>query len=128
MKSRTAPQNNEKERGSKLNKPLWTLPAPAVCACLAVLILLYPATLKSQTLVPGQPPPAASEGNSTSSTTIRVPGQNSTTSPFLGSIPSGQKTAAILPLSMEEALNRALKYNLGLVLGDQAQGGPVAMH
>jgi len=102
-----------------LNRPLSNLAAPAGCACAVVLVLLIPTSLKPQTLIPGQPPPAASEANSTSSTTIRVPGQTSTTSPFLGSIPSGEKTAAILPLSMEEALNRALKYNLGLVLGNQ---------
>src|SRR5207237_8713947 len=78
---------------------------------------LFPASLKPQPGIPGHPPPTASEGSS--STTIRVPGQTSTASPFLGSSPSGEKTAAILPLSMEEALNRALKYNLGLVLGDQ---------
>jgi outer membrane protein TolC len=94
------------------------LSAPAGCACAVLLVLLCSGSLKSQTLIPGQPPSAASE-NSTSSTTIRVPGQNSTASPFLGSIPSGEKTAATLPLSMEEALNRALKYNLGLVLGNQ---------
>ncbi|HTE88186.1 MAG TPA: hypothetical protein VK639_04465, partial [Terriglobales bacterium] len=102
-----------------MNKPLWSLPARAVCACLAGFVLLFSISLKSQTLIPGQPPPAAPEANSTSSTTIRVPGQNSTSSPFLGSIPAGEKTSEILPLSMEEALNRALKYNLGLVLGDQ---------
>jgi outer membrane protein TolC len=100
-----------------LNKLLWNLPLPSGCASIVLLLLLVPTGLKSQTLSPGQPPTA--EANSNASTTIRVPGQNSTASPFLGSIPSGQKTAEVLLLSMEEALNRALKYNLGLVLGDQ---------
>jgi outer membrane protein TolC len=102
-----------------LNQPLWNLPAPAGCAYAVLLLLLFATSLKSQTIIPGQPPPPASESNSTGSTTIRVPAQNSSANPFLGSIPSGEKTAAILPLSMEEALKRALKYNLGLVLGDQ---------
>ena len=40
-------------------------------------------------------------------------------SPFLGSVPTGQATAESLPLSLRDALDRALNYNLGLIERDQ---------
>ena len=40
-------------------------------------------------------------------------------SPFLGSVPTGQATGTTLPLSLRDALDRALKYNLGLIESDQ---------
>lgn len=43
-----------------------------------------------------------------------------TQSPFLGSVPTGQPIASPLPLSLKDALDRALKYNLGVIEGGQA--------
>ena len=43
------------------------------------------------------------------------PGSN----PFLGSVPPGPSTANVLPLSLADAVTRALKYNLGAVQGQQ---------
>jgi outer membrane protein TolC len=44
--------------------------------------------------------------------------QNSSTSnPFLGSVPEGTVTDTVLPLSFKEAINRALRNNLGLLIG-----------
>src|SRR5271167_4079881 len=40
-------------------------------------------------------------------------------SPFSGSVPSGQATGTTLPLSIREAFDRALKYNLGVIESDQ---------
>jgi outer membrane protein TolC len=53
----------------------------------------------------GQPVPAVSAGPS-------VTGQN----PFLGGVPSGKVQPGVLPLSLVEAVERGLKYNLGLLL------------
>ncbi len=39
-------------------------------------------------------------------------------SPFLGSVPSGKPTATAIPLSIRDALERGLKYNLGLIESD----------
>lgn len=39
------------------------------------------------------------------------PGQ----SPFMGSVPTGQATGETLPLSLKDALDRAMNYNLGLL-------------
>jgi outer membrane protein TolC len=41
-------------------------------------------------------------------------------SPFLGSVPAGQVTTAMLDLSLREALDRALKYNLAVIEGNQS--------
>ncbi len=38
---------------------------------------------------------------------------------LFGGVPSGKATAEVLQLSLDEALERALKYNLGLLLGEQ---------
>ena len=39
--------------------------------------------------------------------------------PFTGSVPSGPATAEVLPLSLSDAIDRGLKYNLGLLLDQQ---------
>ena len=38
------------------------------------------------------------------------------TNPFLGSVPQGTPTSEPIPLSLKETVERALKYNLGLLL------------
>jgi outer membrane protein TolC len=40
-------------------------------------------------------------------------------SPFLGSVPTGQATATTLELSLHDAFDRALKYNLGAIESSQ---------
>lgn len=40
--------------------------------------------------------------------------------PFSGSIPQGKATGEVIDLTVEDALDRALKYNLGLYLSDRA--------
>src|SRR6266478_3423129 len=40
-------------------------------------------------------------------------------SPFLGSVPAGQATGTTLELSLKDALERALKYNLGVIESSQ---------
>ncbi len=41
------------------------------------------------------------------------PGAGQTSNPVMGSVPTGQATGATLDLSLQEAFQRALKYNLG---------------
>jgi outer membrane protein TolC len=41
-----------------------------------------------------------------------------TESPYLGSVPTGTPTGAVLQLSISDALDRGLKYNLGLIESD----------
>jgi len=40
---------------------------------------------------------------------------------FLGSVPAGQATAEPLPLTILDAINRALEHNLGILLSDDAR-------
>src|SRR5437867_180518 len=42
-------------------------------------------------------------------------GQN----PFLGGVPSGEATPGVLQLTLKDAIDRGLKYNLGLLLSEQ---------
>ena len=42
------------------------------------------------------------------------------TSPFAGSVPQGSATAEPIPLSLKDAVSRALQFNLGLLLQEQA--------
>jgi outer membrane protein TolC len=48
--------------------------------------------------------------------------------PYLGSIPQGQATPGILDLTIEDALDRGLKYNLGLYLAARATEQASASH
>jgi outer membrane protein TolC len=41
---------------------------------------------------------------------------------FFGSVPAGQPSAEPLPLSILDAINRALDHNLGILLSDDARG------
>ena len=45
-----------------------------------------------------------------------MPSQN----PLFGSVPSGKPTSGVLPLGALEAVDRGLKYNLALILSEQA--------
>jgi outer membrane protein TolC len=49
---------------------------------------------------------------------LSVSGALGTASPFLGSVPTGTPTGTVIPLSLSDALNRGLKYNLGLINSD----------
>src|SRR5438067_969231 len=49
---------------------------------------------------------------------VSVSGTLGTQSPFLGSVPTGKATGTVLPLSLSDALNRGLKYNLGAIESD----------
>src|SRR5580692_8636446 len=87
------------------------------CVLVNVLLLCRPAM--GQALAPGPSTPSsspsynstpASPGQSTS------PGAVLSQSPFSGSVPEGKATAAVLPLSFKDALDRGLRNNLGVLL------------
>jgi outer membrane protein TolC len=46
--------------------------------------------------------------------------QSVTQNPFAGGVPSGQPVAGAMPLTLLDAIDRGLKYNLGVVLSQQA--------
>jgi len=60
-------------------------------------------------------PAGATAQNSSASSNI-----NSQQNPFLGSVPSGTATPQVLRLSLRGAIERGLRYNLGLLLDEQS--------
>jgi outer membrane protein TolC len=69
----------------------------------------------AQTVAPGPGTPVPSAGPGFGATPTLDTSQN----PFLGGTPAGQVTAGVIDLSLGDALDRALKYNLGLLLTQQ---------
>ncbi|HEV2247706.1 MAG TPA: TolC family protein [Terriglobia bacterium] len=57
-----------------------------------------------------------SESNASTVSLQPLPGDN----PFLGSAPPGAAQPGVMPLSLNDAINRGLKYNLGILMSDQA--------
>ncbi|HEX5483203.1 MAG TPA: TolC family protein, partial [Terriglobia bacterium] len=43
----------------------------------------------------------------------------SSQSPFTGSVPQGELTSETIPISVKDAIERGLRYNLGLLIGEQ---------
>lgn len=90
---------------------------------LAVFSLLLAA---SATLTQGQidpqgysistPRPINPAASTTNPSALATQGQN----PYLGSTPTGKPTDEVLPLSLHEAVERGLRYNLGLIESNQA--------
>src|SRR5215471_1128486 len=60
-------------------------------------------------------PDSASAGTQSASTPTTSISQQS---PFSGSVPEGKATPAVLPLSFKDALDRALRNNLGVLLSN----------
>jgi outer membrane protein TolC len=53
-----------------------------------------------------------------SSTPVSISNALGEQSPYLGSVPTGAPTGTVLPLSLSDAVDRGLKYNLGLIESD----------
>ncbi|MGH9401320.1 MAG: TolC family protein, partial [Terriglobia bacterium] len=80
---------------------------------LAVLLLAVSgASAWGQTQVPG------TLGYETSAAASG--GVSSSQSPFTGSVPQGKASSTVLPLSVKDAIERSLKYNLGILFSEQS--------
>lgn len=82
--------------------------------CLPVLMLIFLNTAWAQA------PGAAYQGNQMSPAAPAMMNSAGSQNPLLGGIPSGRPTPGVLPLSLSDALRRALVYNLGVTLSGQA--------
>src|SRR5271165_2755149 len=91
----------------KIFTPPWQAPANALL--IAAMLLLPSSGLRAQVTTGEQLPPLP--------TPESVITRN--TDSFLGSIPQGKATAETIDLTVEDALERGLKYNLGLYLSGQ---------
>jgi outer membrane protein TolC len=72
---------------------------------LAVLIVIA--------IGPAAAPPALAQGAPASAPRLQMPDPNN---PFLGGVPSGDRTNAALPLTLKDAIARGLENNLGVLL------------
>lgn len=80
-----------------------------------VLMLVFLGTVRAQA------PGAAYQGNQMSpGAAPAAVNLSSSQNPLLGGIPSGKPTGGALPLSLSDALKRALRYNLGVTISEQA--------
>jgi len=98
--------------------------ALATVRCLWAASMLLAGTASAQTASP-QPSPAP-QPSTTSPATAAPALQGSSASSagqrqnvFQGSVPSGNPTGTVLRISIKEAIDRALKYNLGVIESDQ---------
>jgi outer membrane protein TolC len=86
----------------------------------ALLLAVCVAGLAKAQTQPGQDGSAMAEmPDSSVPTSISSATSSGSLSPFFGSAPSGKATPGILQLSIEDALDRGLKYNLALLLDEQ---------
>src|SRR5438046_220196 len=85
----------------------WLTSAPADIMTVATAILLLFLAPQST----GSPAPAPAGPTQPAASALQ--------GPLFGSVPAGRPTGAPLPLSLGEAIDRALKQNLGLLLADQ---------
>jgi outer membrane protein TolC len=92
----------------------------------AALVLMCPAVAPAQTAGPEPQTPGLGSMSTQPTPSISAPSLPSSDNPFLGSTPSGQITPGVLKLTLLDAIDRGLKYNLGLLLSsaqtDAARG------
>ena len=77
----------------------------------SVLIMMFGSAVWAQTTQPQIDTGQSNETSEPDVTTTAINGQ----SPFLGSVPEGKPTGTVIPLSITDAIEQGLKYNLGLI-------------
>jgi outer membrane protein TolC len=83
-----------------------------------LLLLLTPVPAAAQ--MPGAPPPRPAQQPASERPAPSSGMQAPETDPFFGSVPRGTVTAQPLPLSLKDAVERALQNNLGLLLQEES--------
>ncbi len=110
MRKDPARPSNPKPRHG-LARIAWILVPTLILTIAAVARAQYSVTTPGSTMSAGGGLP---QNSSTSSN------MNSQQNPYLGSVPSGKATPQILSLSLREAIERGLRYNLALLLNEQS--------
>jgi outer membrane protein TolC len=95
----------------------------ALSCSLLILTSMLPALGQApssgfSTAAPGQG--TGSSGSSDNASPSPANYNTTTQTPFLGSVPEGKVTGTVLPLSFKEAIDRALRSNLGLLLASDS--------
>jgi outer membrane protein TolC len=92
----------------------------------AAVVLVWPVIVSAQTPAIQPQSPGLGSAATQPSPTVTMPSLSAQDNPFLGSTPAGQVTPDVLKLTLLGAIDRGLKYNLGLLLSsaqtDAARG------
>ncbi len=83
---------------------------------LLTMVFVWDASGRAAPLQVPEPRLPSPSGTISSSQSSSPPGAQS---PFLGSVPSGERTSGELPLSLTDAIAMGLRYNLGALLSGQ---------
>jgi outer membrane protein TolC len=88
-----------------------------ITALILLAVAVMPADAQSMTSASGAPqaPGVAGSPVPSSSGTAASAGQN----PYLGGVPTGKLQPGTIPLSITDAIDRGLKYNLGVLLAGE---------
>jgi outer membrane protein TolC len=86
---------------------------------IAVLVIIASFSLiaGAQTSAPGEPALPGISGMPVPSSTSAPAGQNI----FLGGVPTGEVQPGVMPLALMDAINRGLKYNLGVLVAQEGR-------
>lgn len=103
---------------------------PCLGVCLAILLISFTGLATAQL---GGAPGAPSGGQSSQTTEmpLNIPSLQSTElgqNPFQGSVPSGSVVPQTIPISLRDAIDRGLKYNLGLLLANEGERSARGAH
>jgi outer membrane protein TolC len=88
---------------------------------LILIILLSCVAVQTQAQATAGPAPAPTSTSSNGNTASSAPAAPQTQSSFQGSVP-GKLEPGVIQISLQDAINRGLKTNLGLLLSDQDIG------
>src|SRR5207253_5282901 len=83
----------------------------------ALLLILCSLPAAAQGLSPSAPSAQPAAQSTAPTAPVLTAGQ--VQNRFQGSVPTGEASKTALPLSLKEAIDRSLKYNLGVIEGDQ---------
>jgi len=84
-----------------------------------IALLTLAAGSSAQTATPSTASPFGTTSTNIQGLNVNLGALQSNQSPFQGSIPTGQVQPGVIELSLRDAIDRALKYNLGLYESDQ---------
>jgi outer membrane protein TolC len=112
---RRSPSSIDKPEGVSVIRRLTSFAIPIF----AVAFVAFTAVPSHAQTAPGAAPGSSSSSQSSAtSSAVSAPAAPQTTSNFQGSVP-GQLVPGTLPISLQDAIDRGLKTNLGLLLSNQ---------
>ncbi|MGH9355536.1 MAG: TolC family protein, partial [Terriglobia bacterium] len=98
----------------------WLLRGVALSTALAALVLRASAQNQPGASATQSYPRAMADSSPGAAGSNPVAAIAAPQDPFFGSVPAGKATSGILPLSLRDAVERGLRYNLGLLLDEQS--------